>query len=147
MASPAGSEASAAAASAADREAAMRAADERMEQLLGGLLRLGVLVAAAIVLCGGALYLLHEGRSVRSYARFVGEPAELRSVTGVLRSALALEGRALIQLGVLALIATPIVRVALSLVGFALQRDRMYILITLFVLTLLLLSLAGVAPA
>jgi uncharacterized membrane protein len=49
----------------------------------------------------------------------------------------------LIQLGLLLLIATPIARVAFSMVGFALERDRMYVVFTLIVLAVLLYSLLG----
>jgi uncharacterized membrane protein len=52
-------------------------------------------------------------------------------------------GRGLIQLGLLFLIATPIARVALSIVGFALERDRMYVGFTVIVLLVLLYSLLG----
>jgi uncharacterized membrane protein len=69
---------------------------------------------------------------------FTGEPGDLRSVGGILADARALRGRGLMQLGVLMLIATPIVRVALSTVVFLRQRDWLYTVITLIVLTLLL---------
>jgi uncharacterized membrane protein len=47
------------------------------------------------------------------------------------------------QLGLLLLIATPIVRVAFSAVAFALEGDKMYVLFTLLVLAVLLYSLFG----
>jgi uncharacterized membrane protein len=52
-------------------------------------------------------------------------------------------GRGLIQLGLLLLIATPIARVAFSIVGFAIERDRLYVVFTLIVLAILLFSLLG----
>jgi uncharacterized membrane protein len=62
------------------------------------------------------------------------------------RAALDLRGRGLIQLGVLLLIATPVARVAVSLVAFLRQRDRTYALVTAFVLLVLLASLSGLIP-
>jgi uncharacterized membrane protein len=56
---------------------------------------------------------------------------------------LALRARSIIQLGVLLLVATPIVRVAFSIVGFALEGDRLYVVITSLVLAILLCSLIG----
>jgi len=47
------------------------------------------------------------------------------------------------QLGLLLLIATPIARVMLSAIAFAVERDRMYVLFTLIVLTVLMYSLFG----
>ncbi len=52
----------------------------------------------------------------------------------------ALRPLAIGQLGLLVLLATPIVRVATSLLGFALERDRLYMLVTGAVLAILLLS-------
>ncbi len=53
----------------------------------------------------------------------------------------ALRPVAIAQAGLLVLIATPVFRVAVSLLAFALERDRLYTMITAAVLTLLLLSL------
>jgi uncharacterized membrane protein len=49
----------------------------------------------------------------------------------------------LIQLGLLLLIATPVARVVFSVAGFAIERDWMYVVITLLVLLTLLYSLAS----
>jgi uncharacterized membrane protein len=46
-------------------------------------------------------------------------------------------------LGLLLLIATPVARVAFSVLAFALQRDRTYIFVTLIVLGMLIYSLTG----
>jgi uncharacterized membrane protein len=80
---------------------------------------------------------------VPDYQVFHGEPADLRRVSGILQDALALQGRRVIQCGLLLLTATPIARVLLALVAFAWQRDRTYVLVTLLVLTVLLYSLTG----
>jgi uncharacterized membrane protein len=57
--------------------------------------------------------------------------------------ALAFRGRGLIQLGLLLLIATPLARVAFSVVAFALEGDRLYVVVALIVLAVLVCSLAG----
>ena len=117
--------------------------DERLDQLIGNLLRAGVLIAAAVVLAGGMVYLIRHGAASPAYRVFRGEPSDLRSVLGIVADALAGRGRGLIQLGLLLLIATPVARVAFSVIGFTLQRDRKYIIVTLIVLGVLLYSLAG----
>jgi uncharacterized membrane protein len=117
--------------------------DERIEQVMGIVLRVGVLLAAALVVVGGAVYLSRYGTGAPRYGAFHGEPGDLRSVAGVVRDAAALRGRGLIQLGLLLLIATPIARVAFSLVAFAFQRDRLYVVVTAIVLGLLVVSLVG----
>ncbi|MFZ3368535.1 MAG: DUF1634 domain-containing protein, partial [Candidatus Sulfotelmatobacter sp.] len=70
---------------------------------------------------------------------------DLRSVGGILRDAVALRGRGIIQLGLLLLIATPVARVAFSIFGFAEERDRLYVIVASIVLLVLLYSLIGSA--
>jgi uncharacterized membrane protein len=117
--------------------------DHRVQVAVGSLLRFGVLTAAVVTGLGGMLYLLGQGRTEVHYAVFRGEPAGLSSLTGIIHGALHLDARALTQLGLVLLIATPVARVALSLVGFVMERDRKYQVITLVVLLILLGSLAG----
>jgi uncharacterized membrane protein len=117
--------------------------DEKLEQILGNLLRAGVVVSGAEVLAGGVLYLLRHGSAVPHYRVFSGEPSDLRHVRGIVSDALALQGRGLIQFGLLLLVATPVARVLFSLVGFAIQRDRTYVAVTLIVLAVLIYGLAG----
>jgi uncharacterized membrane protein len=122
-----------------DREAPpSRWTDHAVEQLIGRLLQIGVLFAALVVLVGGALLLAQHGGAVESYTVFRGEPELLRSIGSIVRGAFAMDSRAIVQLGLLLLIATPIARVAFTLVAFALQRDRTYVVITTIVLVLLL---------
>jgi uncharacterized membrane protein len=51
--------------------------------------------------------------------------------------------RATIQFGLLVLIGTPIARVAFSLVGFASERDRTYVVTKGIVLAVLIYSFTG----
>jgi uncharacterized membrane protein len=117
--------------------------DQRLDELMGELLRTGVLLAALVVLVGGVVYLTRHDMPVINYRVFQGEPSELRTISGILHEALALRGRGLIQLGLLILIATPIARVAFSFFAFLYQRDWLYVVVTLMVLGLLLYSLLG----
>jgi uncharacterized membrane protein len=118
-----------------------RVSDDAVEQFIGRLLQIGVLVAAAVTLAGGILLVAQHGRSPADYGTFRGEPYYLRSLSGVLRAALSMDSRAIVQLGLVMLIATPIARVAFTLIAFALQRDRVYVGVTLLVLALLLFGL------
>jgi len=117
--------------------------DEKVEEIVGNLLRSGVIASAIFVLAGGIIYLIRYGANLPDYSIFRGEPAEFRSVEGILKAAFALRSRGLIQLGLLLLIATPVARVVFSIFAFALQRDRIYIVVTLIVLAVLIYSLAG----
>ncbi len=120
-----------------------RMSDEQIEGIVGNLLRIGVLMAAILVLAGGIFYLIRYGPTPPDYRLFRGEPKELRSLPGILMDALALDSRGMIQLGLLLLIATPVARVIFSVVAFALQRDLTYVIVTSIVLALLLYCLSG----
>jgi uncharacterized membrane protein len=120
--------------------------DDQVDQILGNLLRIGVIIATIVAAIGGVLYLAQHGLDQADYHVFRGEPTELRRVGGIVRGALGLNARAVVQLGLVLLIATPVARVAMSLVAFALQRDRVYIVVTSIVLALLIFSLTGGVP-
>ncbi len=119
--------------------------DQRIEIIIGALLRAGVLLAASVVLVGGVLYLVRHGHESVNYTTFHGEPEALKSIPAVVEGILSLHARAIIQFGLLLLIATPIARVLFSAIAFALEKDYMYVVITLIVLAVLLYSLLGSA--
>ncbi len=116
--------------------------DQRFEALIGRLLRIGVMLSAVVVLAGGVHYLVqYRGATAERLRVFSGEPDNLRHISGIVHFALGLHSRGLIQLGLLILIATPVARVAFSVLGFAGERDWLYVKITLAVLAILLYGL------
>ncbi len=117
--------------------------ERRLDIVIGTLLRAGVVLAAAVVLFGASVYLTRHGFEHPSYKTFRGEPADLRTMTGVAHEVAGFRGRGIIQLGLLLLIATPIARVAFSAWAFARLGDGRYVVITLIVLGLLLFSVFG----
>ena len=119
--------------------------DYRMEQIIGNLLRVGVVLAAAVVFVGGVMYLVQHGSAAPDYHTFHAVPDNLRSLPGIMHEAMALQSRGIIQLGLLLLVLTPVSRVAFSAIGFLEERDRMYVIITLIVLSVLLFSLLRAA--
>jgi len=120
-----------------------RWSDDHVDQLLGNLLRIGVIVATIVAAIGGVLFLAQHGTEPTGHRVFHGEPVELTHVGSIARGALGLHAAAIVQLGLVLLIATPVARVAMSLVAFILQRDRVYIVVTSLVLGLLIFSLTG----
>jgi uncharacterized membrane protein len=119
------------------------ATTHRQEHIMGALLRIGVIIAAMVVLTGGVLYLIQHGAEHPDYRQF-HESGNLRSVSGIMRSASKGDSRGIMELGLLLLVLTPISRIVLSAVGFIVQRDRMYAVITLIVLAALIFSLVGI---
>lgn len=115
--------------------------DKQMDLAIGKLLRFGVIFSAILVFLGGILYLRNPLRSAPKYGHFLAESTSLERVTGVLRGAIHLDANSVIQLGLLFLIATPVARVAFCIVGFARQKDRLYIVVSSSVFFILIYSL------
>ena len=115
-------------------------ADLRMDNAIGHMLRIGVTVAAIVVLAGGILY-FKQVHGVPNYRDFHGKVTAPMDLAPVFAGVLALDSRSIIQLGILLLIATPIVRVLFCVVAFAIQKDKLYVLISGTVLAVLFYSL------
>ena len=126
----------------------MPVTDQGIEKVVSVVLRTGVILSGSVVLLGGIYFLLRHGSEPVNYRVFQAQTFSGHYIVEIVRGALQLRGRSIIQLGALCLIATPIVRVIVSLIGFALERDRTYVLITSIVLVILLYSLiSGAAGA
>lgn len=108
------------------------------------LLRAGVVLSLVVILAGTLLTFWHHrdymtnSTSIRELTGAGWEfPHDLRAVAA---SALAGEGRGLVVGGLLILILTPVMRVALTLVMFFVEKDRPYVLLSAIVLALLTIS-------
>lgn len=115
--------------------------DVQMETIMGHLLRAGVLLSSFVVLIGGILYLVAQHGKMADYRQFHSEPADLRNLPQLFHLVLTGNPAAIIQCGILLLIATPIARVVFACVAFFLERDRLYLVVSLIVLMVLLTSL------
>lgn len=115
--------------------------DARMRNIMGTLLRVGVLSAAFLVVLGGILFFVRHPKEIFDYSTFKGEPAKFRQVHLIVMEAMNFRGRDIIQLGLLVLIATPVARVIFSLIGFLIEKDWIYVAITSTVLIILSISL------
>jgi len=109
---------------------------ENTTVIIGLILRIGVIASASITLLGLFLLLLQPGAF--SPERIVTFP---RTPGQEWTDLLTLHPHAIIMLGLLLLIATPVFSVAASVVAFARERDRLYMTISLAVLAILLTSL------
>jgi uncharacterized membrane protein len=93
-----------------------------------------------IVVIGGILFVYRHGHSMPDYRTFHKVPDFISSPMGVLEGAIHFKGQAIIQLGIVLLIATPVLRVVFSAIGFILERDRLYTFISLLVLLIIIMS-------
>jgi uncharacterized membrane protein len=121
--------------------------DRRIEIWLGQLLRFGVLLSAFVVVVGAAIYLAHHAFEPADFSVFREQAAALRSIPAIFAGGTHLHGRPIIQLGLVLLIATPVARVVFSVIGFVLERDYLYVALTLIVLAVLLYSLISSGAA
>lgn len=119
-----------------------------MEIWISHVLRAGVLTAGAIIALG-LLFLLVEGpgpddpTSLHDLQARGGRALAVHP-SAVLSGALHGHATAIIQIGVLALILTPVVRVGMTIALFTLQRDRIFVLVTTVVFAILIVGLLGV---
>ena len=118
--------------------------DEKIDQIIGNLLRIAVILSAVFVITGAVIYLMRHGLEMPDYGVFAGVPKDLRGLREIIESAWQIRSVGIIQLGLLLLIATPVARVLFSVFAFLIQRDYMYVVFTLIVLSVLLLSITGV---
>jgi uncharacterized membrane protein len=119
----------------------MQITDQKLEVAIGRMLQAGVMLAALVVLIGGILYLRQSSGPRPDYIHFHGESDNLRSPAKIFVLAVHGNPEAIIQFGLLLLIATPIFRVVVAAAGFALEKDSMYVWVSLIVLAVLLFSL------
>ncbi len=121
----------------------------RIELMIAYLLRVGVILSFAILAIGiGALIVTGQTgyeqihlENLQSIVGYSGKhPYFPNSLSDVWTGLLALKPYAIIALGLIVLIAIPVLRVAVSGSAFAMERDRLYVFITAFVLAMLLLS-------
>jgi uncharacterized membrane protein YfcA/uncharacterized membrane protein len=121
------------AAPARNRDALVRQA----ELVISLVLRAGVLVSAAVIFTGIVIFYVRYIHAPAGFPTHLGFPHSLHAVLAGLGHG---DPLAIIALGLLLLLATPVVRVLVSIIAFAIERDRLYTGITALVLAILLVS-------
>ncbi len=115
-----------------------------VDRMIAYVLRGGVTISLTVVLTGLVITFLHHPEYSRSRPALgaltnpgTSYPSSVGAVVEGVREG---RGQAIVTLGLLLLIATPVARVAVSIAVFVIERDRLYVVITACVLALLLLS-------
>jgi uncharacterized membrane protein len=111
---------------------------EYTSSIIGWVLRGGVILSATIILIGFLLLILHAGGKSGFEVSIGAFPHTLGQVWSGL---LVLQPQAIIASGLLLLIAIPVITVATSVVAFAVERDRRFVVIALVVLAILITSM------
>jgi uncharacterized membrane protein len=109
--------------------------DTLMVRMMSGILQGGVIISSALILIG--MLLLPSRPGGLTAQRVMTFPHTLEQIYVGL---LSFHPQALIVLGLLLLIATPVLRVAISIITFGIERNRHYVVITLLLLTILIVS-------
>ena len=112
---------------------------------MGRLLQWGITLAACVMFIGAAVFLFHYAKTLPSYRTFRGGTSRLQSLHGILGQAIRGDGSGLIQLAVVLIIATPVARVIFAAYAFFRQRDWLYAVISMTVLSLLIYGLVHAA--
>lgn len=115
--------------------------DTDMQVVIGWVLRIGVIVSISIVFFGGIIFLSRHGHEVVDHRKFTGIPDFIQTFGGIIHGIFTFRGQAIIQFGIILLIATPILRVIFSTIGFVLEKDKLYIFISLLVLLIIFASM------
>ena len=114
--------------------------DKNIELILGNLLRTGVIIAGSVVIFGAVLFLVRHGSEIPSYHMFKPDSFNFSDFRGLFRGIVAFRSVSIMELGILLLIATPVLRVLFSVFAFAYKKDYMYVVFTVIVLFVLIFS-------
>ena len=118
--------------------------NEKMQLLISSTLRIGVITACTIALISGICYLINHGADpMPNYHEFHRETTSLTTLQGIITGACQMREENWIQMGVIVLLLTPILRVILSLFDFAIQHDWLYIVVTTIVLAVIVANSVG----
>ena len=115
--------------------------DKGTEFIIGNLLRVGVTFAGSVMLLGAILFLIRHGSELPKVYSFGFDSFNITDPNIVIKQLFEMKSIAIMQLGILILIATPVLRVVVSVVAFLYERDYMYVIFTLIVLAVLIFSL------
>lgn len=126
-----------------ETKAAVPPASANPELLISSLLRYGVMASLVLVLGGLGLTFFHHPdyfSSVEALQRLTAQGNKPHQLSDVMAGVMATRGQAIAMVGLLVMVAIPVARVAVSLLIFRQQRDRVFVGVTSVVLVLLVLS-------
>ncbi len=114
--------------------------DRSIEAILGNLLRTGVILAGSVVVIGAVLFLVRHGFEIPSYHIFKPDIFNYSDFRDLFKGIIAFRSVSIMELGILLLIATPVLRVLFSVFAFAYEKDYIYVVFTIIVLLVLIFS-------
>ncbi len=117
--------------------------EKDFQTIIGNLLRYGVWISLSVAFIGGIVYLLHNGNQIEDYSVFKENDRNIFEViAAIYNGAIQGNGESLIFTGIIFLFMTPVLRVLLSLFSFLLEKDYLYVGITLIVIIIIIISIS-----
>ncbi|MDP5201755.1 DUF1634 domain-containing protein [Flavobacterium sp. DG2-3] len=117
--------------------------EKDFQTIIGNLLRYGVWISLSVAFLGGIVYLLHNGNQIEDYSVFKENDRNIFEViAAIYNGAIQGNGESLIFTGIIFLFLTPVLRVLLSLFSFLLEKDYLYVCITLIVIMIIITSIS-----
>ena len=110
-----------------------------METMMGLILTIGMFLSAVLVFLGGVIFLFQHG-SENIHSHFIMSESYQTNTHHILESVLAFSPIGMIELGLLTLVATQIIRVALLVLFYGITRDYWFSFFSLFIMTVLVYS-------
>lgn len=117
--------------------------EKDFQSIIGNLLRYGVWISLSVAFIGGIIYLMNHGGDIEDYSVFKENDKNIFEViTAICNGVIQGNGESIIFFGVILLFLTPVLRVLLSLFSFLLEKDYLYVVITLIVIFIILVSVS-----
>ncbi len=117
--------------------------EKDFQTIIGNLLRYGVWISLSVAFIGGIVYLIHNGNQIEDYSVFKENDRNIFEViVTIYNGAIQGNGESLIFTGIILLFLTPVLRVLLSLFSFLLEKDYLYVGITLIVIMIIIISIS-----
>lgn len=117
--------------------------EKDFQTIIGNLLRYGVWISLSVAFIGGIVYLIHNGNQIEDYSVFKENDRNIFEViAAIYNGAIQGNGESLIFTGIILLFLTPVLRVLLSLFSFSLEKDYLYVGITLIVIMIIITSIS-----
>ncbi|MFV0606403.1 MAG: DUF1634 domain-containing protein [Niabella sp.] len=118
--------------------------NNKLAIVIGNIMRWGVIISLSLTFLGGVIYLSTHGHEPLHFETFTEKDYSVVEILQFTFSGLLqFDGLAIITLGILLLLATPVIRVLFSLFDFIFEKDWLYVMITLIVLLIIAISISG----
>lgn len=112
--------------------------NQKAEWVIGWILLVGISVSALIILSGGILFLIHHGHD--NIQILLQNTSTYKTLPEIVNALMTMKATSVMELGILMLVATQVLRVGLLAIFYIAIRDMMFTSFSLFILAMLLYS-------